>query len=101
MERFTTDDGFEERILDAQTAAAERPIPEDDLVCLDDDEWCAGPIKYRTALSPTGRSFPRCERHWELRLVEQERIQRDYPDSPTPPAWFDETAAGERWDEEE
>jgi hypothetical protein len=31
-------------------------------------------------------------------MAEWERIEREYPDSPIAPAWFDETAAGEHWD---
>ena len=62
---------------------------------------CAGAVEFRLPLSGTGRSFPRCDRHWADRLDEQERISRDYPDSPLAPAWFDPMAAGERWDEED
>lgn len=77
----------------------------DELRCLDarfDDPreaGCHGPVEYRMALSASGRSFPRCEAHWHARLEDQERINRDYPDSPIPPAWFDPSAAGESWDE--
>jgi hypothetical protein len=52
------------------------------------------------ALSATGRSFPRCAKHWDERLEEHERHVADYPDSPVAPAWFDPAAAGERWDED-
>lgn len=71
------------------------------LECLDDygKGECSGRVEYRQALSATGRSFPRCEKHWDARLDEHERTQRDYPDSPCPPAWFDEADAGEVWDE--
>lgn len=68
--------------------------------CLDGPEDCAGPVEYRMPLSGTGKAFPRCEKHWDKRLDEQERISRDYPDSPSPPAWFDPSYAGERWDED-
>jgi hypothetical protein len=70
--------------------------------CLDDygDGECSGAVEYRAALSSTGREFPRCDGHWDKRLGAQERIERDYPDSPTPPAWFDPEAAGERWDDD-
>ena len=69
------------------------------LVCLDGPDDCSGDVEYRMALSATGKSFPRCDHHWELRLDTQERINRDYPDSPVAPAWFDEADAGEHWDE--
>ena len=67
--------------------------------CLDDrgENTCAGEVEYRYALSASGRSFPRCDRHWGKRLVEQERIDNDYPDSDTAPSWFDPSYAGERW----
>jgi hypothetical protein len=58
-------------------------------------------VEYRLALTATGRSFPRCERHWNDRLDEQERITSRYPDSDLPPADFDPAYAGERWDEED
>jgi hypothetical protein len=59
---------------------------------------CRGQVEYRMPLSGTGRSFPRCDKHWSDRLDTQERINRDYPDSPIPPAWFDPANAGEVWD---
>lgn len=75
-----------------------------DLHCLDDrgDDDCAGPVEYRFALSATGKSFPRCDKHWHERLDVQEGINRRYghPDSVSPPAGFDPTYAGERWDED-
>jgi hypothetical protein len=71
-----------------------------EIECLDGPDECRGAVEYRMALSASGRSFPRCERHWSERLATQERLDRDYPDSDIPPAWFDPTAAGERWDDE-
>lgn len=72
------------------------------LTCLNDDDGftCGGAVEYRMALSASGKSFPRCDRHWQARLVEQERINRDYPDSPIAPSWFDPADAGEHWDED-
>jgi hypothetical protein len=71
------------------------------LECLDRGRGeCEGAVEYRMGLSGTGRPFARCDRHWAERLDEQERINRDYPDSPLAPPWFDETAAGERWDKD-
>lgn len=67
--------------------------------CLDAHRGgCTGAVELRYALSSTGTQFPRCDGHWAERLREQERINRDYPDSPVPPAWFDPAAAGENWD---
>lgn len=70
--------------------------------CLDEGRGnCEGQVEFRLPLTATGRSFPRCERHWNERLDTQEEISRKYPDSPLPPADFDPLYAGERWDEED
>ncbi|MGH3994723.1 MAG: hypothetical protein ACRDSN_19950 [Pseudonocardiaceae bacterium] len=63
-----------------------------------DPDGCAGPVEYRTALSGSGESFPRCDKHWEIRLDTEQRLRQDYPDSPNPPDWFDPANAGEHWD---
>lgn len=68
------------------------------LRCLDRDDDCSGPVEYRMPLSPSGRAFPRCARHWELRLDEQDRINQRYPQ--TQPSDFDPLYAGESWDEQ-
>lgn len=67
--------------------------------CLDHSEECSGEVEYRMPLSGTGRSFVRCDFHWDKRLDAQERINRTYPDSPAAPSWFDPANAGEQWDE--
>lgn len=72
--------------------------PDETPDCLDGPEGCDGPVEFRMALSATGRSFPRCDHHWQLRLIEQERITRTYPEQA--PADFDPAYAGERWDDE-
>lgn len=68
--------------------------------CLDHSAECGGEVEFRQPLSATGKSFPRCEFHWERRLDKQEEINQRYPDSPVAPADFDPTYAGESWDEE-
>lgn len=68
--------------------------------CLDGPADCKGAVKYRYALSGTGRSFPRCDKHWSDRLDVQRGIDRRYPDSPFAPAGFDPSYAGESWDDE-
>lgn len=72
------------------------------LECMEDHKGeCEGAVEYRMALSASGRSFPRCEKHWAKRLEEQERIDKAYaPNSDVPPADFDPADAGERWDDE-
>lgn len=62
------------------------------------DGGCAGDVAYRESLTGTGMRIIRCDRHWEKRLDLEERLRRDYPDSPNPPSWFDPLAAGETWD---
>lgn len=81
-------------IQDPRDPLARRPAKADP----DDPNRCDGAVHYRAPLSATGEPYPRCERHWSLRLQLEDRLRADYPDSDTPPAWFDPTAAGERWD---
>ena len=69
------------------------------LECLDGHgDSCDGTIEQRYPLSGTGRSFPRCDRHWDMRLQALDDIKRRYPDQR--PADFDPMYAGERWDED-
>lgn len=71
------------------------------LECLDSyQDECEGTVEYRFPLSGTGRSFPRCDKHWSQRLDVQEGINRRYPDSPFAPSDFDPSYAGESWDED-
>lgn len=53
-----------------------RHMPE----CLEDygNGECSGDVEFRMALSPTGKSYPRCDGHWVKRMREQERIVRTY-----------------------
>lgn len=75
---------------------------EGNLVCLnytaERGKECSANVEWRYPLSPSGKSFPRCDRHWDERIKEQQRINRDYPDSPIAPSWFDPADAGEHWD---
>lgn len=72
-----------------------------EIQCLDGPEGCEGAVEYRAPLSAAGRSFPRCDKHWERRLEKQDEINRRYaPNSDVPPADFDPTYAGERWGED-
>lgn len=59
---------------------------------------CDGPALWRTPLSGSGKSFPRCDKHWGERLVEQEGINQRYPERA--PSDFDPSYAGERWDDD-
>lgn len=44
--------------------------------CLNYGDDCDGPVEYRMPLSSTGKSFPRCEHHWDERLRDQQEINR-------------------------
>ncbi len=73
---------------------------EEILECLEDhgENTCRGPVEYRMPLSESGKSFPRCDLHWDKRLDEQERINETYPTFA--PSDFDPGYAGETWDED-
>jgi hypothetical protein len=65
--------------------------------CLNFGADCGGAVEYRYPLSGTGKSFIRCDVHWDERLNVQAGIDRRYPDSPMPPSDFDPYYAGESW----
>lgn len=65
--------------------------------CLNAGPDCKGAVEFRMPLSGTGKSFPRCDKHWDDRLDTQRGIDERYPDSPMPPADFDPSYAGESW----
>jgi hypothetical protein len=72
---------------------------QEQLECLDGHyEDCEGTLEYRFALSGTGISYPRCDKHWEERVVRQQEIDQRYPYNE--PADFDPLYAGERWDDD-
>lgn len=71
----------------------------EDMHCVNESPECSGEVDYREPLSGTGQSYPRCDHHWEVRLVEQDRIERTYPR--LQPADFDPSYAGEAWSEED
>lgn len=73
---------------------------DEDMTCLDAHLGdCEGAVEYRMPLSGTGRSFPRCAKHWEDRLEIQRGIEERYPEHP-PAGWSPEDA-GEAWYEDE
>lgn len=77
------------------------------LRCLDhsDPAHCTGPVVRHDALTSSGVRYPRCDAAWADRLAQQRRMDRDYPNQDTPPAWYTaqggEAYAGERWDEDD
>lgn len=71
----------------------------ENIECLESNSSCSGAVEYRYPLSGSGRSYPRCDKHWSDRLDTQDRLRRDYGvDSDVAPSDFDPTCAGERWD---
>lgn len=54
----------------------EVPLSADE--CLDYSPECSGAVEYRIPMSGSGRSFPRCDYHMEIRWATQERLTRDY-----------------------
>lgn len=75
------------------------PDGDDEVHCLQENDDCEGEIEYRDPLSGTGKSFPRCAYHWDLRLKEQDRIERTYPQHA--PSDFDPAYAGEVWSDDD
>lgn len=74
---------------------------ETDEQCLDaamgaDD--CTGEL--HTYFSALGTPIKRCRGHFEKAEAAKARTAERYPDSPVPPAWFDETESGERWNDD-
>lgn len=73
--------------------------------CLDGPEGCEGEVYEHLTLSGSGMRFPRCEAHYGAyvqRVQPQiDAVRQRYPDSDTPPSWFDETYAGERWNDDD
>ena len=68
--------------------------------CMNDaDGKCDGAIEYRYALSGTGKSYPRCDFHWDEALDRADAINDRYPTHA--PSDFDPAYAGEVWYEEE
>jgi hypothetical protein len=86
-------------------AAFRLDIPGYDIVtirlstCINGPWECEGEIE-AYAFGRNGKAFPRCRKHADERREKEEELNRDYPDSPFAPAWFDETAIGERWNDD-
>lgn len=70
--------------------------------CLEGPEGCGGEVVEYLSLSGSGARFARCEAHY-ARYVERvqprmEEIRERYPE--LPPADFDPSFAGERWEDD-
>ena len=71
-------------------------------LCLDANRdtgnTCAGDVEYH---SLDGLSaWPRCAKHFDMRLERYEDSMEKYARSDVAPSWFDPADAGERWDED-
>lgn len=66
----------------------------------DEDNPCAGPVEFHSIDPGRTRAHPRCEKHWGQRLDRRENSIEVYENSDVRPAWFDESYAGERWDDD-
>jgi hypothetical protein len=77
----------------------EIPLAHEDCLDFGGPTPCGGDVEYRTALSATGKSFPRCDKHWEERYETQRQIDQRYPQ--LQPSDFDPAYAGEVWDDGE
>lgn len=102
-----TEDRVREMFVEAMVPAAPRYLLGVDagsevLRCVDDrraDVACSGTVELRESLTGTGTPIARCGGHWSLRLDYQREHNGRFSDRA--PADFDESYAGERWDEED
>ena len=73
--------------------------------CLDGPDGCNGEVHEYLALSGSGMRWPRCESHYQAYVKRTQpkidAVRERYPDTDTPPKWFDPTYAGERWNEDD
>lgn len=67
--------------------------------CLDDhgEADCEGPVEFHSIDPGRERAWPRCEKHWEVRLDRWQNSIERYATSDVPPPWFDPANAGEEW----
>ena len=50
----------------------------ENITCLESSDTCSGAVEYREPMSPTGKSYPRCDKHNQARVKMQERLSRRY-----------------------
>jgi hypothetical protein len=71
------------------------------LKCVQESDECTGKVEWHASIAGTGAVSPRCEGHYNKLLDFKEKVQRDYPDSPTPPSWYKgDDYAGEHWNDD-
>lgn len=70
---------------------------DEDRECLGSgDGACSGAITSQRAAGGTCM-VDRCDHHWNKHYEWLDQHNRNYPDTDTPPEWFDPTYAGEHW----
>ncbi|OEV28681.1 hypothetical protein AN220_00695 [Streptomyces nanshensis] len=67
--------------------------------CVESSPECRGEVYSRPAPSGSGFFYTRCDHHQDKTQKIVDEIEERYPI--TSPGWFDPTAAGERWDDED
>lgn len=67
-------------------------------VCTKRGDECEGAVGWHESLAGTGGVHSWCEHHWGEICDAYERNRELM--SPTPAPWFDESYAGESWDED-
>lgn len=75
------------------------PIQETD-TCLrsHNGEKCQGALGERW--TDAGTRIVECRHHMETSLQRNEELRERYPNSSMPPSWFDESNAGESWNDD-
>lgn len=70
-----------ERARTNEQVEADREAAKHDRVhCLEENDTCAGAVQWRTPVSPSGVSYPRCDTHWARRLATEDEINRKHAD---------------------
>lgn len=64
------------------------------------DNPCQGEVTARASFGGTGALIYECVKHMDESYERNNEHCRNYPDSDIPPAWFDPTYAGERWNDD-
>ncbi|MEU4579997.1 hypothetical protein [Nonomuraea sp. NPDC023979] len=64
------------------------------------DGNCRGGVTYRASYAGTGTRIAECSKHQQEAAERDQRLRQVYPDTPTPPSWFDPTYAGESWNDD-
>ncbi|WP_087886607.1 hypothetical protein [Streptomyces alboflavus] len=72
--------------------------------CLDrrnEGHACEGAVTGRPSHAGTGTIIWRCKAGHRAADEHARQVRERYPDSTSPPGWFDPSDAGERWNEDD